>query len=76
MTSARPPINRWTEPGTLVGIFGLLMVGWSGYRDFQDDSREKISALEVQVAVLQTDSAQHEKRFDRLDEWMGERRGK
>jgi hypothetical protein len=52
------------------------MVGWSGYRDFQDDSREKISALEVQVAVLQTDSAQHEKRFDRLDEWMGERRGK
>lgn len=45
--------NRWLEPGTLVGIMGLLMVGWSGYRDFQDTTGTDIGDLKVRVAVLE-----------------------
>lgn len=60
-------INRWTDPSTLVGVLGLLMVGMSGYRDFQDGTDREISDLKVRVAVLETGAAQRERRLDLIE---------
>jgi hemerythrin superfamily protein len=65
--------NKWTQPETLIGILGLIMVGYTGYSDFQDTTGTDIRTLDVRVARLESDNVQHEKRLDRLAEWMERR---
>jgi hypothetical protein len=51
----------------LVGIMGLLAIGWTGYRDFEDDTGREVGELRVRVAVLEAGVTQHERRIDMVE---------
>lgn len=57
MPNAAPRTNRWFEPQTLVGIIGLLGIGYTSYRDFQSDMGDRVNNLTVRIAVLETQVA-------------------
>lgn len=47
----------WTDPGTLTGIAGLLMIAFGSYKDFQADSVDRIAGIDKRVAVLESQIA-------------------
>lgn len=46
--------NSWFEPQTIIGVAGLLAIGYSGYRDFQSDLRAKVEDIRNDVTELKT----------------------
>lgn len=54
MPNGTQPKTRWTDPGTLIGMAGLIMVAYGSYKDFQSDSVQRIADIDKRVAVLET----------------------
>ncbi len=67
MPTSAAPKTRWLEPSTIVGIAGLLSIGYGSYLSFQSDVGKRVGDLEVRVSVLETKEVDRDRRVDRLD---------
>lgn len=67
MPTSVAPKSSWAAPQTIVGLAGLLSIGYGSYLSFQSDVGKRVSALEVRVSVLETKEVDRDRRIDRLD---------
>lgn len=70
MPTSAEPRSSWLAPQALVGIAGLLSIGYGSYLTFQSDIGDRVGALEVRVAVLEAKETDKDRRLDRLGNWI------
>lgn len=67
MPTSVAPKSSWAAPQTIVGLAGLISIGYGSYLSFQADVGRRVSDLEVRVSVLETKEVDRDRRIDILD---------
>lgn len=53
MSENRASGNKWTEPGSLLGVAGFVSMVFMGYQNFTNDTDKRLADLSERLARLE-----------------------